>query len=40
MSNGMSLARALHDKDFSARILHVARETAGKVTDTPSPEDD
>jgi TetR/AcrR family transcriptional repressor of nem operon len=30
---GMSLARAVHDKDFSARILRVARETAGTVTD-------
>ena len=29
---GMSLARAVHDKDFSARILRAARETAGKVT--------
>ena len=28
---GMSLARAVHDNDFSARILRVARETAGKV---------
>jgi TetR/AcrR family transcriptional regulator, transcriptional repressor for nem operon len=30
---GMALARAVHDKDFSARILRVARETAGTVAD-------
>lgn len=31
---GLSLARAVHEKEFSARILRVARETAGKVADT------
>jgi TetR/AcrR family transcriptional regulator, transcriptional repressor for nem operon len=31
---GMSLARAVHDTDFSARILHVARETADKLAET------
>jgi TetR/AcrR family transcriptional regulator, transcriptional repressor for nem operon len=30
---GLSLARAVEDKDFSARILRVARETAGTVAD-------
>jgi TetR/AcrR family transcriptional repressor of nem operon len=30
---GLSLARAVHDKDFSARILRVAREIAGTVAD-------
>jgi TetR/AcrR family transcriptional regulator, transcriptional repressor for nem operon len=30
---GMSLARAVRDTDFSARILRVARETAAKVAD-------
>jgi TetR/AcrR family transcriptional regulator, transcriptional repressor for nem operon len=30
---GMALARAVHDKDFSARILRVARETAGTLAD-------
>ncbi|MBV8930501.1 MAG: TetR/AcrR family transcriptional regulator [Mycobacteriaceae bacterium] len=33
---GMALARAVHDKDFSARILRVARETAGRVADALS----
>ena len=35
---GMALARAMHDKDFSTRILRVARETAGKVADTVADE--
>jgi TetR/AcrR family transcriptional repressor of nem operon len=30
---GMALARAVDDEDFSARILRVARETAGTVAD-------
>ena len=35
---GLSLARAVDDKDFSARILRVARETAGTVADAVSGE--
>jgi TetR/AcrR family transcriptional repressor of nem operon len=34
---GMALSRAVHDNDFSARILRVARETAGKVADIAEP---
>jgi TetR/AcrR family transcriptional regulator, transcriptional repressor for nem operon len=30
---GMALARAVHDKQFSARILQVARTTADTVAD-------
>lgn len=30
---GLSLARAVEDKEFSARILRVAREAAGKLAD-------
>jgi TetR/AcrR family transcriptional regulator, transcriptional repressor for nem operon len=33
---GMALARAVADKDFSTRILRVAREIAGKVADPPA----
>jgi TetR/AcrR family transcriptional regulator, transcriptional repressor for nem operon len=34
---GMSLARAVHDRNFSERILRIARETAGTVADAGEP---
>jgi TetR/AcrR family transcriptional repressor of nem operon len=36
---GMSLARAVHDKDFSARILRVARKTAAELANAESREE-